>query len=196
MRKWGKFRIFYRTFANYHFTTLSPNLGVVRYYDDSFVAEDIPGLIEGASDGARAGRNGDDNIFPALSAAKITPAAIAVPRTVFGAEAEFDQIVLILIADEINVAALSADADPPCPRLCAEGTKDQTAHPYFGTQSDRGRRTCGVSERRKEYVALQNFHKNFHLVGERPHVHTQSIAESAQNGKKFYICTRKSSAIF
>ena len=33
--------------ANYHFTTLSPNLGVVKYYDKSFVAADIPGLISG-----------------------------------------------------------------------------------------------------------------------------------------------------
>lgn len=43
--------------ANYHFTTLSPNLGVVKFYDDSIVIADIPGLIEGASEGAGLGHN-------------------------------------------------------------------------------------------------------------------------------------------
>ncbi len=41
--------------ANYHFTTLSPNLGVCDYYDNQFLVADIPGLIEGASDGAGLG---------------------------------------------------------------------------------------------------------------------------------------------
>lgn len=41
--------------ANYHFTTLSPNLGIAEYYDNQFVVADIPGLIEGASDGAGLG---------------------------------------------------------------------------------------------------------------------------------------------
>jgi GTP-binding protein len=41
--------------ANYHFTTLSPNLGVVDYYDTQFMVADIPGLIEGASEGAGLG---------------------------------------------------------------------------------------------------------------------------------------------
>ena len=42
--------------ANYHFTTLSPNLGVVRIGDGKgFLAADIPGLIEGASEGLGLG---------------------------------------------------------------------------------------------------------------------------------------------
>ena len=41
--------------ANYHFTTLTPNLGICRQYGLDFAMADIPGIVEGASEGVGLG---------------------------------------------------------------------------------------------------------------------------------------------
>lgn len=43
--------------GNYHFTTLTPNLGIIRRYGKDIVLADIPGLIEGAAEGAGLGHD-------------------------------------------------------------------------------------------------------------------------------------------
>lgn len=43
--------------ANYHFTTLIPNLGVVKMFDDNIIMADIPGIIEGANEGVGLGHD-------------------------------------------------------------------------------------------------------------------------------------------
>ena len=41
--------------ANYHFTTLIPNLGVVKMFENNIIMADIPGIIEGANEGVGLG---------------------------------------------------------------------------------------------------------------------------------------------
>ena len=43
--------------GNYHFTTLTPNLGIIRRYGKDIILADIPGLIEGAAEGAGLGHD-------------------------------------------------------------------------------------------------------------------------------------------
>ncbi len=64
--------------ADYHFTTLNPNLGVVKTTDNrSFVIADLPGLIEGASEGAGLG----DKFLKHIERTKVIAHIIDMGRT-------------------------------------------------------------------------------------------------------------------
>ncbi|ACF13153.1 GTP-binding protein Obg/CgtA [Chloroherpeton thalassium ATCC 35110] len=74
--------------ANYPFTTLEPNLGIVRYAEyQSFVVADIPGIIEGASEGKGLGLK----FLKHIERTKVL--AILIPADTEDVQAEYDTLI-------------------------------------------------------------------------------------------------------
>ncbi len=100
--------------ADYPFTTLAPHLGVVTHGEATFVLADIPGLIEGASEGAGLGDRFLGHIERCGALLHLVDATqddiAAAYRTVRGELEAYDAA----LADKPELVALSkADAVPP-----------------------------------------------------------------------------------
>ncbi len=145
--------------ANYHFTTITPVLGVVSLGEKSFVMADIPGLIEGASDGAGLGHeflrhvercrmivhvvdvSGSEGRDPVEDFEKIT-------RELVNFSAELSERPQIVVMNKTDLAApeqiekfgryISEEKGLPCFSCCAaaaKGTEDIIK--YIAAQLDK-----------------------------------------------------------
>lgn len=116
--------------ANYHFTTLNPNLGVVDLEDgNGFVIADIPGLIEGASEGVGLGHEFLRHIERTKCMIHIVDAAstegrdpiediYAINKELEAYNADIAKRPQVIAANKLDV--ISADGEDPIERIKAE----------------------------------------------------------------------------
>jgi len=120
--------------ANYHFTTLEPNLGVVGLGDEQgFVVADIPGLIEGASEGAGLGHEFLRHIERCKILVHVVDAASTegrdpvediyrIDEELANYDVSLENKPQIIAANKIDAVQASEDeaAADPVERICAE----------------------------------------------------------------------------
>lgn len=116
--------------ANYHFTTLNPNLGVVDLEDgNGFVIADIPGLIEGASEGVGLGHEFLRHIERTKCMIHIVDAAstegrdpiediYAINKELEAYNADIAKRPQVIAANKLDV--IPADGEDPIERIKAE----------------------------------------------------------------------------
>lgn len=99
--------------ADYPFTTLSPMLGVVNYFDKSFVVADIPGLIEGASRGAGLGHEFLKHVQRCKVLVHIVDVSLdnsienfeTINKELYSFDKKFKRFPMIVVANKIDIAS-------------------------------------------------------------------------------------------
>jgi GTP-binding protein len=163
--------------ADYPFTTLEPNLGVVRFDEHEFVVADIPGLIEGASEGRGLGHR----FLRHIERARVLAILIDLATPEGRQPAEQERVLL----DELGRYQPSLLERP---RIVV-GTKSDSAYPELVWQGDRisaltgeglrpllGRMAQAVEEARSELARPRRF------VIHRPEPAGVSVERDASGG--------------
>lgn len=99
--------------ADYPFTTLSPMLGVVNYFDKSFVVADIPGLIEGASRGAGLGHEFLKHVQRCKVLVHIVDVSLdnsienfeTINKELYSFDKKFKRFPMIVVANKIDITS-------------------------------------------------------------------------------------------
>ena len=99
--------------ADYPFTTLSPVLGVVNYFDKSFVVADIPGLIKNASKGAGLGHEFLKHIQRCKILIHVVDVSLdnsienfeIINKELYNFDKNFKDFPMIVVANKIDIAS-------------------------------------------------------------------------------------------
>jgi GTPase len=158
--------------ASYPFTTLEPNLGVVEFEDgDRLVLADVPGLIEGASQGVGLGTDFLKHLAKTAVLVHVVDASLPVPQ----ARADHDQVLSELrqydeeLPERVRVIALNKldlpDAERSAPRLAAELDADGVSSHMVSALEGQGLeslldaiREAAANSRRPPRPALRIYH--------------------------------------
>ena len=98
--------------ADYPFTTLSPILGVVNYFDKSFVVADIPGLIKNASKGAGLGHEFLKHVQRCKVLVHVVDVSLdnsienfkIINKELYDFDKKFKNFFMIVVANKIDIA--------------------------------------------------------------------------------------------
>ncbi|MEX0755839.1 MAG: GTPase ObgE [Actinomycetota bacterium] len=162
--------------ADYPFTTLTPNLGVGGGHDERFVVADIPGLVEGASEGRGLGHRFLRHVTRCRAlvlvvdlAAEDPPADLATVREELAAYdlelADRFSLVVGTKADLVDDAAQRAAALSP-DALVVSATDGAGVEELDRRLGDLARATAGAAERPQPYVVLRPARARFQVTKE------------------------------
>ncbi|CAB4779216.1 MAG: GTPase ObgE [Actinobacteria bacterium] len=162
--------------ANYPFTTLEPNLGVVRFHEHEFVLADIPGLIEGAAEGRGLGHRFLRHIERArvlvvlLDLAPVDGRSPEEQEAILLDELERYQPELlerprISIGTKADVATFALEGDDP---MEISAVTRQGLDKFLGRLGDLIKETRQVAVEHEAFVVHRPTDEGFEVVSEGP----------------------------